>query len=633
MDNSTASSRRVLLVTMPMASTLHPNLAIEQLAALARRANTPCDTLYGTLFMSTIVRSSLMNAMLGPAIFGPAYFGLERENVAQRLADESIPAQFGPSSIPDSAREALVMDYLLAIDAADICLERCLTAIPLGLYDIVGFSVSFDAQKLPSAALAQLLKQREPHIHILFGGTGCDDVMGQAMMEVFPEIDVILQGEADTIFLSLIAALRDLHPLSMVNNCLYRERDHIVATAKMISIPLLDGIPLPDYTMFLMQREASPYQHDKRVLFFETSRGCWYGHKQHCRFCGIQAVTLDYRRRSAHEAVEQLVKLQDMYAPDILYATDAILDLNYLKTVLPEIARLRRFENLNLMLFYEIKSNLRREQVALLAAAGVIEVQPGIENFSTNVLRLMRKGATGIQQIELLKWARTYGIKVLYGIISGTPGETAGDYEEILALMPFLHHLPPPLMVNHLALHKFSPYEAEPSRYGICDIRPFPIQRFIYQTTDDVLVRLCYQLDYTLDYHHHPMMITTIKRFDEAVKEWRRAYAHGEHLIMRVIGEAIVLVRRSAAGKMIIRKLEGLEARVYSQSQHATTVAAIAERLNADHADIQVVVHRLAVEGLVVLMDERCLALAIPGDVNTWKDAGLDSDLQTQRAK
>ncbi len=71
-------------------------------------------------------------------------------------------------------------------------------------------------------------------------------------------------------------------------------------------------------------------------------------------------------------------------------AVDNILPHEYFKTLLPELKR----RQLGVTLFYEIKANLKREQVELLRDAGVAALQPGIESLSTPVLRLMRKGTT-----------------------------------------------------------------------------------------------------------------------------------------------------------------------------------------------------------------------------------------------
>ncbi len=616
-------SPRTLLITMPLADPALPNLAIEQLASIARLANEPCDVFYGTLKLPRTVSPQFIHTLPAPAIFTPAYYDLDPEKVAIELAIETLRWQEGDVGNNEDALESLILDYLLGMDAAEVCLYQCLAAIPEGKYDIVGFAVAFDAQKLPSAALAQRLKAREPGLRIVFGGTGCDGSMGQALMEVFSEVDVVIQGEAERTFLPLLAALRGVLPFETVNNCLYRFEGEIRQTAVSAPIQMLDEVPFPAYHSFLQQRETSPYKHLSRILLFETSRGCWYGQKQHCLFCGIKSVSLGYRRRSAQNVLEQIKILQSNHTPHLLYATDAILDLNYLKTMLPEIARIRREEGIDFSLFYEIKSNMRREQIALLAAAGVKCVQPGIESLSTNILRLMQKGASGLQQIELLKWAKTYGLQLTYGLIAGTPGEIMEDYEQMISLMPMLYHLPPPLQVNRLAFHKFSPYAADPAAYGIQNIRPFQMQRIIYQASDEVLMQLCYELDYTHPQQEQPKMVEAYKHLALAVEAWRSAYFKDAYLIMRSVGDKISIVRRSADGELQIHLLSDKEATVYRNCQHTTAITGIAMQIGESVEATTSIVNHLGAAELVAVLDAKCLALAVPADADAWYDAGL----------
>ena len=108
-------------------------------------------------------------------------------------------------------------------------------------------------------------------------------------------------------------------------------------------------------------------------------------------------------------------------------AVDNILDMRYFRDVLPQL----RERQLGLTLFYETKANLTKEQVKLLRDAGVLAIQPGVESLSTHVLQLMRKGVTALQNIQLLKWCRQYGVTVAWNLLYGFPGETAADYAAI----------------------------------------------------------------------------------------------------------------------------------------------------------------------------------------------------------
>lgn len=604
---------------MPLAEPTLPNLAIEQLATRARALGVDCETLYGTLRLPSRINRALIHALHGPAIFAPAYFGVD----AVQVADE-VTAALMHSGAGDVDPDEMALDYIEAIDDADQCIERCLNDIPTHRYSLVGFSIGFDSQKLPSAALAKRLREREPSLHILAGGTGCDGPMGRALLETFREFDGVLQGEADATFLDTLKALHGKIPLSNVPNLIYRERDEIHETSAIES-PVVESLPLPDYTAFLDQLARSEYTDGLRVLFFESSRGCWWGDAHQCRFCGIMAIgSTDYRSVSPGEVLETIAELE-RYDPDILYATDAVLDRGYFRTVLPTLAENRRYKTSpdRPLLFYEIKPPLRRSEVELLADAGIRIVQPGIESFSTRLLRLMRKGSTAIKQVELLKWLKAYEVRPAYGLIAGVPGETEDDYQDSINVMRLIHHLYPPAGVNELALHKFSPYAKDPSAFGIVNIRPFELQRITYRTDDATLSRLCYQLDFdVLGDRHRPPLAAARRSFEAAVLAWREAYeVGGSQLLCAGVEHHEVVVRR-AAGRIDFEILDGLEARVARECASVTSLSRLCVLVDEPVDMVLPRIEALCGKGLMLHLDDRYLSLAVPSSHAAAEEGG-----------
>ena len=63
-------------------------------------------------------------------------------------------------------------------------------------------------------------------------------------------------------------------------------------------------------------------------------------------------------------------------------SVDNILDMAYLKRLFPALVE----ADAGYEFFYEVKANLSREQLKLLAQAGVTRVQPGLESLSSHVL-------------------------------------------------------------------------------------------------------------------------------------------------------------------------------------------------------------------------------------------------------
>ena len=68
----------------------------------------------------------------------------------------------------------------------------------------------------------------------------------------------------------------------------------------------LDALPYPDYTDFFAQFERSQFGKNwQPSVFVETSRGCWWGERMHCTFCGLNGATMAFRSKSAPRALER----------------------------------------------------------------------------------------------------------------------------------------------------------------------------------------------------------------------------------------------------------------------------------------------------------------------------------------
>jgi hypothetical protein len=295
----------------------------------------------------------------------------------------------------------------------------------------------------------------------------------------------------------------------------------------------------------------------------------------------------------------------------VLYATDAVAPIEYDRTVWPRLAE-HRGAGEQWTLFYETKSNLRRDHVARMAAAGLLQVQPGIESFFTATLRATQNGATALQQVAFLKWAAYYGLVVIYGLIAGTPGESRTEVDSITELAGRLHHLPPPEAVDRLALHRSSPYFSQPERFGIVDVRPYQIQEMLYGVDHDTLMRLCYELNYSAPSQESTEMVGAYRRLQHAVADWRNSYTGGATLIETSAGPLRVITRSDNSTDAAVLVTDRLDATVLDLASEPISLHALAASTEASEDALAASVERLSASGYLVACDEQVLALALP---------------------
>jgi ribosomal peptide maturation radical SAM protein 1 len=409
------------------------------------------------------------------------------------------------------AMRALVPAFLEA------CADDILSAGPR----VVGFTSTF-SQTVPSLVLAKMLKRSDPSLTVVFGGANCDGPMGAALLRAFSWVDVVVRGEAESIVVDL---MRDLLggglPRARPGLC-YRDAGEVVVVDQTGGDEVaMDRLPIPQYGEYFERLAktgfAAEILAEVRVPF-ETARGCWWGAKSHCTFCGLNGSSMAFRSKSPARALDEMETLAQRYGRLDLQAVDNIIDARYLRDVLPRL----RERGYDLSVFYESKANLRKEDVRLLRESGVDRIQPGIESLSTPILRLMRKGVTAFQNVRLLKWCAEEGLHVFWNVIYGFPGEPPEEYARMTSIVPALEHLAPPTL-GPLVLDRFSPYHERSGHFGLEIAGPLPYYGMIYQTDEATLDDLAYSFQYAhADDRDPDEYVAPLRR---AIDAWHAAHS------------------------------------------------------------------------------------------------------------
>jgi ribosomal peptide maturation radical SAM protein 1 len=283
--------------------------------------------------------------------------------------------------------------------------------------------------------------------------------------------------------------------------------------------------------------------------------------------------------------------------------------MNYLKTLFPLLIE----SGLDYEIFYEVKANLNRPQLRLLAQAGVTSIQPGIESLSSRVLRLMRKGVNAAQNINLLRWARYYDIDVGWNILWGFPGESEQDYAEQAAVIPHLLHLQPPMSAHRIWLERFSPLYCDSDSLRIRSRSPGRSYKYVYPANVD-LERVAYFFDYEMDGALPDRAYTELRRL---VREWSTAWEADEPPVLtyRSAPHFIQIYDGRKVGHEGTYTFDGLPADVYQACSNRPIAASavrdkISPRLSVQA--IEEILNAFQQQGLVFIDGSFAVALALP---------------------
>ena len=512
---------------MPFASTRSPSIQLGLLQAVLRGHNIPVSTIYLNVELAAVLGWDLYEVLcndrtllLGEWLFSLAAFGAD--------AHDSEPYLEKFRFALAGHLQAIERDEHYLIDLRERVLpsfiDDCYRRVDWGGFDIVGFSSIFE-QNCASLALARRIKDGGSGLLTVFGGANFEDEMGLEFVRAIPWVDYAIIGEGDHVFpefLDLLAAGGDVGALPGVAS--RRPGGEVRFSGRAAPVNDLNSLPEPDYRDFFSTAASLTMPDSVRgqtiSLPFETARGCWWGAKHHCTFCGLNGLGMAFRSKSPNRALRGIEELAERYSCYQLVAVDNIMDLAYVNGVFAQLEELRR----DYTFFYETKANLSQKQLSQLARGGVRHLQPGIESLSTHVLQLMRKGTTGLQNVQLLKWARYYQVHMHWNVLLGFPGELSVDYVQQLDTMHLIPHLQPPETVGRIWLERFSPNYTQHEELGITDIRPEPAYAHVYPDGIDLD-----RIAYFFEYEGAPVEpISEYERIASYVEQWKKAWAGPE---------------------------------------------------------------------------------------------------------
>ena len=367
--------------------------------------------------------------------------------------------------------------------------------------DIVGLTSMF-MQNVASFAMARKLKDRNRFLVTVMGGANCESPMGQEIVLNVEQIEYAFSGPGLKSFPAFVRAslAGEMEKRDQINGVFSRRNcaslskiapvnPHQPAAPSLVPLMHLNAATVAtvieasgvattidtfgeeldidtevklDYDLFLDTLESKfPNKQVEPILLFETSRGCWWGEKAHCTFCGLNGTTMNYRAMSPAPALKlfnSLFRYSDRCT--VYNCVDNILAKNYLTDVFPFLETPS-----NIHMFYEVKADLSEKDMEVLSKARVKSVQPGVESLATSTLKLMKKGTSSFQNVSLLKNCLIYDIWPEWNLLVGFPGEGAEVYEKYLQDLPLLRHLPPPSGVLPVRYDRYSPYYVKAKEY------------------------------------------------------------------------------------------------------------------------------------------------------------------------
>lgn len=337
-------------------------------------------------------------------------------------------------------------------------LNNWITETDFSKYALIGFSVCF-SQLFASLSAAKKIKSNLPNSTIIFGGSSCVGEIGTSLLQQFPQIDYVVDGEGEI-------------PLRNLCHFLLRKQDFLPqqvhsrtekSGGPYTTIRDLNTLPIPDYTSYFQELNSLfPDQPFIPRLPLEFSRGCWW---RKCTFCNLNLQWQGYRWKTSRKMMSELLYLTKKHQ---------CLDFTFCDNALPENETAPFFQKCwesgkDFRFFAEIRNIKQSDKLALYRNGGLTTVQVGIESFSNSLLQKMKKGTSVIENLAIMKHCLENNIQLEGNLIVEFPGSSKTEIEETLRNLDYAIPFNP-LTAASFFLGFGSPMEKQPHKFGISGI-------------------------------------------------------------------------------------------------------------------------------------------------------------------
>jgi ribosomal peptide maturation radical SAM protein 1 len=314
---------------------------------------------------------------------------------------------------------------------------------------------------------------------------------------------------------------------------------------------------------------------------------------------------MEFRSKRVDDVIHQLDELSRRYGILDFNAIDNIIEPEYIDKLFGQLSE----AGSDIRLHYEVRPSLSRLQLKHMRKGGLFSIQPGVESFSTHILKLMKKHTTGVRNLELIKWSTYYGINNLYNILLRFPGETAEDYRAQVDVISKIHHFQAPWAIAKARADRGSPMYTDPESQSISRLVPSACYDYLFPKDRFNLSRVSY-------YFEHEMGNTVDDaQYDEifaAVDHWQYRWRQRPRPFLRYRKAwATIIINDGRNGSPKKSTYTDDYATLYEFCADAHSRKEISARFD-DAPWVEGALEEFVNKDLMVHLDNRYLSLALP---------------------
>lgn len=318
--------------------------------------------------------------------------------------------------------------------------------------DYVGITL-FTVAVWQAADIARRIKQALPDTVVIVGGPHISS-MGMETMLRFPEFDIAVLNEGESVLQELLPVLDQGRRPFNVRGILYRVGDQVMQTPAADATRTLDELPMPAWDLLPdFPRAYLPAIYDYPrgpVATIAASRGCPFL----CKFCDTSTFGAQVRAYSPEKVFAMMKHLNETYGIRHIMFVDDLFLASKIRT----LALCDMILEAGLEMTWSCTARVdtvKPEVLKRMKQAGCWEISFGLETGSNELLQKMEKSARVEKSVQAVQWTHEAGIRCKGLFMLGYPGETP---ETIASTKKLVQDIP----MTTMNLTKFTPYPGSP---------------------------------------------------------------------------------------------------------------------------------------------------------------------------
>jgi len=315
---------------------------------------------------------------------------------------------------------------LTASDAA----EKILKKKP----DVIGVHAITD-NRFKAIDFAKEIKKRNKEVIVLMGGPHFS-LTAKNALELVPEIDCIIKGEAEKSIVKFLDTLESKGDFSVVSGLVYRnQKNEVIEKPNFDLIENLNDLPSPAWHLFDLKLYNKPIDGTNiRSVGVMSARGC----PNNCVYCSNSRSGL--RLMDPKKFIDEVEFLHKTYGYKGFDFWDDTLTMvrDHAVAICNEIIN----RKLDIVWYARARVNtVDKALLDLMKKAGCIRISFGVESGSPRILKIIKKNITIEQVKNAVQWSSEVGMKVLTNFMVNLPEETLDDLKQTIELMKWINNV------------------------------------------------------------------------------------------------------------------------------------------------------------------------------------------------